>query len=104
MGTGLWTVFIFLSVEEQGITILDTNFRANPCTWFCALVYSLSLFHVLPPVSMFFLCSFFFIGILFAVFRVAGVSVEVDVMSYLLFGACDVVCCRCGGLTKGLRF
>jgi len=28
---------------------------------------------------MFFLCSFFFIDILFAVFRIAGVSVEIDV-------------------------
>jgi len=79
VGTDLWTVFIFLSVEEQGITNLGTNFRDNPNTWFCALVYSLSLFDVLPPVTMYFLCSFFFIGILFAVFRVAGVSVEFDV-------------------------
>ena len=79
MGTGLWTVFILLSVEEHGITVLGINFRANSSTLFCALVYSLSVFHVLPPVSIFFLCSFSFIGTLFSVFRVAGVSVEIDV-------------------------
>ena len=59
MSTNLWTFFILLFVEERSIAVLSTDFRVGSSTRLCALVYSLSLFHMLPPMSILFvfLCS-----------------------------------------------
>ena len=79
MSTDLWIFFVLLSVEKRGITVLGASFGVNSSIWFCVLVYSLSLFHVLPPVFEFFVCSFFFVVVLVTVFHIASVCVEIYV-------------------------
>ena len=90
MGADLWTAFVFLSVEERGKSGLGVNVRVNLGTQFCTSTYSLSLFHVLPPVSMFFLCSFFLTRILFPVLHIACVRAEVYVT--VIFAVWSVGC------------
>ena len=79
MSTNLWAFFILLFVEERIITVLSTVFRVGSITQLYVLVYSLSLFYMLSPVSVFVLCSFVLIGILFSVIHVACVCVEIYV-------------------------
>ena len=79
MSTNLWAFFILLFVEERIITVLSTVFRVGSITQLYVLVYSLSLFYMLSPVSVFVLCSFVLISILFSVIHVACVCVKIYV-------------------------